>query len=375
MSAKKPNTKSTKAEILQAYEELAKEQEALRNQLEKAQKQTPLVPTEKAKSEPKIEPKIEINPEIKAEPKTVMNQTTSIQQKMDNTIESLTKIQLGFGSAANELSEQLTTRASKLAEITEAVNNEIQQLTELHNLEISEDILDTLIQTYDDNAKADQEEYNQRYELLSQEIEELKNAWTKEQEEYQRTIKERNDNLNKTRQRDAAEYKYDLEMQRKLASEEYAQQEKLLYRELEELQQTTEKQWNEREKAISEREKQFEELKTKVEAFPKEKEAAIKKATDEGKGIATYQAKVKSDLYAKEVEGQKRFYEQRLQSLEQTITNQEKRLQNLSSQLESALKQVQDLAVKAIEGTANVNSYQAIKEIALEQAKSQVKNK
>jgi hypothetical protein len=57
------------------------------------------------------------------------------------------------------------------------------------------------------------------------------------------------------------------------------------------------------------------------------------------------------------------------------ITNQEKRLQNLSSQLESALKQVQDLAVKAIEGTSNVNSYQAIKEIALEQAKSQVKNK
>ncbi|MBW4564174.1 MAG: hypothetical protein KME32_24135 [Mojavia pulchra JT2-VF2] len=30
---------------------------------------------------------------------------------------------------------------------------------------------------------------------------------------------------------------------------------------------------------------------------------------------------------------------------------------------------------KAIEGTANVNPYQAIKEIALEQAKSQVKNK
>jgi hypothetical protein len=64
-----------------------------------------------------------------------------------------------------------------------------------------------------------------------------------------------------------------------------------------------------------------------------------------------------------------------LQSLEQTITNQEARIQNLSKQLESALKQVQDLAVKAIEGSANINSYQAIKEIALEQAKSQVKNK
>lgn len=42
---------------------------------------------------------------------------------------------------------------------------------------------------------------------------------------------------------------------------------------------------------------------------------------------------------------------------------------------ETALKQVQDLAVKAIEGSSNVNSYQAMKEIALEQAKSQAKTK
>ncbi len=64
-----------------------------------------------------------------------------------------------------------------------------------------------------------------------------------------------------------------------------------------------------------------------------------------------------------------------MQSLEQTINNQETRIQNFSKQLESTLKQVQDLAVKPIEGSANINSNQAIKEIALEQAKSQVKNK
>ncbi|MEA5549832.1 hypothetical protein VB713_02365 [Anabaena cylindrica UHCC 0172] len=359
MAAKKPTDKNTKAEILQAYEELAKEQSALKTELSQAQKETKSVPQEKPK----------------AESKPAMTQPTSIQQKMNNTIESLMKIQLGFGGAANELSEQLSTKASKLAEIGESVTTEIQQLSQLHNLEVSENILDTLIESYDENEKAYHEEYSERYEVLSQEILELRNTWTKEQEEHQRTIKERNDNLNRTRQRDAAEYKYDLELQRKLANDEYEQQQKILYKQLEELQQTTEKQRAEREKAISEREKQFEELKTKVEALPKDKEAAIKKATEEGKGIASYQAKVKADLNAKEVEGQKRFYEQRLQSLELTITNQEIRLQNLSKQLESALKQVQDLAVKAIEGTANVNSYQAIKEIALEQAKSQVKNK
>jgi uncharacterized coiled-coil protein SlyX len=304
-----------------------------------------------------------------------MNQPSTVQQKMNYTIESLAKIQLGFGSAANELSEQLTTQASKLAEIRENVEQEVQQLKQLHNLEISEDILDTLIGNYEDNSKNYQEEFSQQKEVLFLEIDEQRKTWIKEQEDNNRLIKERDENLKKTRQRDEAEYKYNLELQRKLAKDEYEQQQKELNKQLEEFQQETEKTWAEREKVIAEREKQFEEAKAKVEAFPKDKEAGIKKATEEGKGIAYYQAKIKSDLYSKEVEGQKRFYEQRLQSLEQTITNQDNRLQNLSKQLESALKQVQDLAVKAIEGTANVNSYQAIKEIALEQAKSQVKNK
>ncbi|MDZ8083108.1 MAG: hypothetical protein RMX35_29095 [Nostoc sp. DcaGUA01] len=359
MVVKKPTEKNTKVEILQAYEELAKEQAALKSQLDQV--------TKESKSVTKEQPK--------TEQKTPMNQLSSIQQKMNNTIESLGKIQLGFGSAANELSEQLTTKASNLEQIRRTLEDEIQQLKQLHNLEISDDILDTLIQAYEDNSKAYQDEYSQRSEVLLQEILDQKNIWGKEQEEHQRAIKERNENLNKTRQRDAAEYKYNLELQRQLNSDQDEQGQKALYKQLEELLQETEKQWAEREKAISEREKQFEELKAKVEAFPKEKEAAIKKATEEGKSIAHYQAKVKSDLYSKEVEGQKRFYEQRLQSLEQTITNQETRIQNLSKQLESALKQVQDLAVKAIEGTSNVNSYQAIKEIALEQAKTQVKNK
>jgi hypothetical protein len=360
MATKKPTEKSTKVEILQAYEELAKEKSALKSQLDQATKSsTSTVVKEKSPSEPKI----------------AMNQAASIQQKMNSTIESLVKIQLGFGSAASELSEQLTTKASKLAEIKQSVTTETQGLKELHKLEVSPETLDNLIQAYENNSKAYQEEFNQRYETLSQETQQQRSTWQKEQDEYKLSLKDRNETLTRTRQREGVDYKYDTELQRKLESDEYEQRQKALYKQIEEIQQETEKKWTEREKIIAEREQQFAEVKAKVEAFPKDKEAAIKKASEEGKGIAHYQAKVKSDLLGKEVEGQKRFYEQRLQSLEQTINNQESRIQNLSNQLDSALKQVQDLAVKAIEGSANVNSYQAIKEIALEQAKSQAKAK
>lgn len=358
MVVKKPNAKNTKAEILEAFDELAKEKAELKSQMEQLTKDRQI----QVVKQPAVPPK-----------KEVMNQSQSVQQKMNYTIESLVKVQMGFGTAVSELSEQLTTKASNLEQLRSSVATETKQLEELHELEINTNTLDELLMIYENNEQTFIEEFSRRQETLAQEFLQQKQAWEKEQEEHKRLVKERNDERNKTTQREAAEYKYDLELQRKLNTDEYEQTQNKLNNELEEFRLLQEKQWTEREKTLAEREQQVAEAKNKVEGFAKEKELAIKRATEEGKGIAHYQAKIKTDLYAKDVEGQKRFYEQRLESLEQTIQNQEARIQGLAKQLESALKQVQDLAVKAIEGAANINSYQAVKEIAIEQAKTQVK--
>ncbi|HEY9671092.1 MAG TPA: hypothetical protein V6D11_06590 [Waterburya sp.] len=361
--ARKLSDKNTKAEILEGYAQLVEEQKALESQLKQFQKERKdnlSVATEKTSHQPG----------------TVMNQQPVAKDRMSFTIDSLVKLQLGFGSAVSELSEKLTAEAAKLEELERSVTEESQQLKELHNLEgINETTLDTLIQTYENNSKSFEGEINQRSEAVEQEIQELKKGWEKEQEEHKRALKERNEEQSKIRQRDAEEYKYDLALRRSLDNDQYEQTQKFLYKELEESKQAQEKQWNEREKAIAEREQKFEELKTKVEEFEKEKEAAIKRAKAEGEGIAKKQVAVKEELQKKELEGNKRFYELRVQSLEQTIQNQEERIHNLSKQLDAALKQVQDLAVKAIEGASNINSYQALKEIALEQAKGQTKVK
>ncbi len=361
--AKKVSDRNTKAEILEGYAQLQEEKKALEvqlKQLQKEQKDKPAVATDK-----------NYHPQG-----TAMNQQQIVKDKMGSTIDSLVKLQLGFGSVVSDLSEKLTSEAAKLEELRQSVAEENQQLKDLHGLEeIKEDTLDTLIQTYEDNSKAFEEEIGQRREALEQEIQELKKAWEKEQEEYKRSIKERNEEHSKIRQRDVQEYEYDLALRRGLDNDQYEQNQKRLYKELEEAKQAQEKQWDEREKAIAEREKTFEELKAKVEAFEKDKEAAIKKAKGEGEGIARKQVSVQEDLQNKELEGQKRNYDLRIQSLEQTIQNQEARINNLSKQLDAALKQVQDLAVKAIEGASNINSYQALKEIAMEQAKAQTKLK
>lgn len=365
---KRVNEKNTKAEILEAYKEITKEKTELESQLKQLSLEKAQLHSEKqkvVKEKPTVE---EIN--------KPMAFTQVQQQKMQSTIDSLIQLQLGFGSAVSELSEKLTSEALKLEEVQQTVAEEVQQLKDLHNLEeIEEGTLDNLIQQYEESAKIFTEELSDRQETLEQEFLEQRQTWEKEQEECKRRVKERNETAQKARQRNQETYQYDLKLQRSLDIEEYEQRQKGLYKQLEEFQQEQQKLWAEREKGISEREKLDSEVKAKVEAFPKELEANIKNGKDNGRNIGNYQAKVKADLYAKEVEGQKQYYELRIQALSQTIQNQEVRISSLAKQLDSALKQVQDLAVKAIEGASNVSSYQAVKEIALEQAKTQQKNK
>ncbi|MEO1299829.1 MAG: hypothetical protein AAFW75_29480 [Cyanobacteria bacterium J06636_16] len=284
-------------------------------------------------------------------------------------------MQLNFGSAASILSEQLTSEVLKLQEIQGAVAEEAEQLETLHALQVTDDSLNTLIEEYETNSKAFHEEFEQRQEALELEVFEADKTWEQAQEEHRRAVKERNEQQAKLRQRDTQEYTYDLTLQRKLSDEDYEQIQKQSYQELEVFQEAQKKQWIERESAIAEREQEFEDLQLKVESLPEKLEKSIKKAKEEGKGIAQHQAKIKSDLVAQEVAGQKRAYELRIESLQDKIRTQDSRIENLADQLDAALQQVQDLAVKAIEGASNLNSLRSIREIAIEQAKNTSKNK
>jgi hypothetical protein len=67
---------------------------------------------------------------------------------------------------------------------------------------------------------------------------------------------------------------------------------------------------------------------------------------------------------------ERRIAELRIKALRDTIDQQAIQIDQLSKQLNAVLQQAQDLAVKALEGASTSGSYQAIREIALEQAKT-----
>lgn len=373
MPTQKISSKSTKAEILDAYEQLSKDQKALQNQLKLAQKQA----AQTAASNASI---LTAHSAESPPPQPAMIPPNSapapIGLDFPSIIEQLNQLPFQFRSAANALSEKLVTELIDLQGIQTEIQEELKNLESLHELTaINESSLEDLIERYEVSAKELQITFQNRKEELEQNLADAQKAWQQEQANYQRMLGDRNQNYQTQTQRDAEEYRYNLDLSRKLDQETYEQTQQDLERELAELQETQEKQWSERETALAAREAEWADLQSKVDAMPTELAEAIRKAKEEGKGIAQYQAKIKADLVMKEMEGQKRSYELRIQALESTINNQNQRLESLSLQLDAALKQVQDLAVKAIEGAANASSLRDLKDIALEQAKTLGKSK
>lgn len=101
--AKSINSKSTKAEILDAYEALLQEKQALASQL--GEGSTPAAP-----------PAPTPTPQPPAKDVS-MPSSTPAPTTIESTLDSLATLQFGFGSALSHLSEQQVAEAVQLQEL------------------------------------------------------------------------------------------------------------------------------------------------------------------------------------------------------------------------------------------------------------------
>ena len=363
------SSKNTKAQILKAYQDLEKEKKEIERKLKtseqevvKLQKQTSSAPTS---SKSPIKEKTVVK---------VVGDSAKVEN-IEGIILNLESIEKGLGKAMSEVANKLTVEAETLAELTQDINEEKEQLGKLYDLEVGNDVLDQLIEDYESSKTTFEEGSDKKRKEFEEDIAEKRKDWQKEQEVHYRKTSERDEESRKTQEREREEHEYNLELERSLKDDEYDQKKKQLQVELDEMREARESGWAAEEKTLKEQEDEFNEYKTKFEEIPDKLDKAIKRAEAEGKAIIERGAKEKAELLEKETESEKRIFELTIESLDNTIKSQNSRITSLSKQLESALRQAQDLAVKAIEGSANNDSFSAIREIALEQAKNQAKSK
>ena len=109
----------------------------------------------------------------------------------------------------------------------------------------------------------------------------------------------------------------------------------------------------EREQAVARQEQELAELRNRVERFPKELDTAVAREVKEALGRAELESKFKTQLLQKEAEGEKNVLSTRIVGLEQAVKEQSEQIAKFKQQLEKSYLQVQNIALKAVEGSSN----------------------
>jgi hypothetical protein len=350
---------------LKEFDQLFEEHQNLLTQFTQLQKEKAVL--EKTVRQLKeSHPGAEKTPIIPSDPETKLLTIANLDQLSTH----LKALGASFGNAVSELSTQLVAEVSQFAVLCQQVTEETRQLEQLHDLKVTDATLDSLLQEYTEKSQSFMLATQQRNEAFQLTWQEKQQAWQKEAAEHTQTVNERNEATKQAWQRDEIEYKYNLESLRKLDQDSYQQHLKNLQKELQKIEAEPTQIRAEREQALAAREQEYQTLSARVEGFPDELETAVQKAKQEARAIVLRQVKMKKDLRAKVEEGEQRVAQLKIKALEEMLEKQGQQIQNLAAKLEATVKQAQAIAIKAIEGASNVTSYQAVREIALEQAKN-----
>ncbi|NCO43448.1 MAG: hypothetical protein COZ06_29770 [Armatimonadetes bacterium CG_4_10_14_3_um_filter_66_18] len=272
-----------------------------------------------------------------------------------------------IGATLVALSDKLEEAVGKYVQTTRAVQVREKQLAEIYDIEKAASSLTALLEAqkqkrdeFDaERARRREEsevELAERRDELEAEIASMQEEWDREKALHAALAKERDEAEKKKRERDAEEYKYTVEREKRVLKEEFEYEKAKLEREAQLQREQLEGDLNTREKALAEREAELEQLRARAESFPEELSTAVDSAIAETRERLAADAETRQELLKRELEGEQRVLQSRLESLQQVVQEQAAQIDRLTKQLENSYGQVQDIAVKAIEGSSNLKS-------------------
>lgn len=312
-----------------------------------------------------------------AAPKEVIKVVTKMgdMSNLDGVIGALNSIQDSIGAAIAQCANMQVVEAEQLAELQEQITECQTQLKDLYDIDFGDNTLQELVEAYEEATETFNESFENQKDTFEETLNEKTKTWEKERLVQGVEVRERREADRTEQHREETEYDYQLDLERDTEADNYAQKSKKLQEELADTKEAKLEEFATREKAVKEKETEFDDYKKKYDELPKKLEKATKEAEHKGKAIIERDAKIKMNLLRKEVENEAKANDLKSKSLGKIIAKQEAQIERLTAQLENALKQAQSLAIKAIEGTANAESFNAMKAIAMEQAKNSGKSK
>jgi len=343
-AARKLSMKSTKQQMLEAYNELVK-------QLQEKDKET-------------------LSPEKKTEEKK-KQELVQVADSLfsEGVLKEIGTLKLEIGKMLAQISDGLEEEVAKYEKINSAIELKEKELHDVYEIERSAASLAALIEAQNQKRLQFESEMTLRKEELEREIEATRATWKKERDDHEAAIKERDAAEQKRRERDKEEFAYAFKREQQLTKDKFEDEKAKLEAEIQLKKEHLEKLLAEREKAVSEKEHQLKELQDKVDAFPEEMETAVAKATQEVAERIRLEAKNREEFLKKEFDGEKNVLKTKIEALEKTAKEQNEQVTRLTQQLERAYQKVEDIAAKTVAGPSESKTLAMLHQIITEQTK------
>ncbi|MBW2108951.1 MAG: hypothetical protein JRI36_09840 [Deltaproteobacteria bacterium] len=338
MVAKKITMANTKQEMLKAYNSLLQQLQ------------------EKKEGELRPEETLE-----KKKKKEVVAIADSISA--EGVATAIGNLRAEIGRMLTQISDRMEEQVGKFKSIQKAIEFKEKELEEVYEIERAAATLAALIESQNEKRKTFKAEMEAEKEQLEAEIETLRAQWDQEKREHEVRVKEQRTEEKKRREREQEEFAYNFEREQQLARDKFEDERAKSEREIALKKEQMGKELAERAQALSEKEKELEDLKRQVAGFPKNLELSVGKAVKDTAERLKAEAKTREELLTKEFDGERNVLTARIESLQDTVKKQGQQIAKLSEQLEMAYQKVQDIAVKAIEGSSNAKSFASLQRL------------
>jgi hypothetical protein len=342
---KKLSNNNTKQEMLKAYGEVLQQLEEQRNARPAPQEQI-----EQRQAQEAV--------------------TVAEELSTDGVVRQVGQVRADIGTLLGQVSEKLEEQVDRYGKVAKAIASKEKELGEIYEIQKSALSLTALIQTQQRKQEEFAAEMDRKRQELDQDIQSTREQWTEEKKRYESEIKERDAAEEKRRKREAEEYKYAFAREQQLARDQFADEKAKAERELAERRAESEKDLNRRQADLAQREEQLAALQKQSADFPKQLDEAIAKAVKETTARLQAEAAGARQLQERAFEGERNVLTTRIAALEKTVQEQERQLTRLSQQSEKAYGQVQEIAVRAIEGSAG-KSFASLQQLLADQQRKQ----
>lgn len=296
----KVTSTNTKAQILQAYEELLKTLKQERSQ------NTALLR--------ELEEK-----------KNVIQRAKS--HSSDSAGKTIKELRDSFNQQIDKIEEGLEKEQKKFRELQEAIAIEQKNLNELYEINAEVDSLEALMLTNRQTREIQARELLAEKNNLEEEINAIQQSWLKEKEAYE----------------------YELKIKRRNEKDTYEQEKANLEKELLEKKYLFEKDVKERKQSLADQEQECKQLKKDVEQFEERLSKEVLATEEMVTKRITQELMYKHNMESKNMEAELKMAKQEISILNTKIEDQQKLVAMLQTKMDAASQQVKDIALKAIE--------------------------